>query len=167
MSAYGFEIINHEEAKEMGLPDGSGTFNELFLNMLDEIAKNKFKAKDYDKSPYMSEMEKKISFLNRYFIYKKIRTVNTETVELELGEYHEFESQRNAIDTKHAQNVAVEQIKLTKPKIRKLSKKMLLVAATEAIDDSIQIIEKEKEKEKSKKKPKKQLLIIESDEDDE
>ena len=171
MSAYGFEIINHEEAKEMGLPDGSGTFNELFLNMLDEIAKNKFKAKDYDKSPYMSEMEKKISFLNRYFIYKKIRTVNTETVELELGEYHEFESQRNDIDTKHAQNVAVEQIKLTKPKIRKLSKKMLLVAATEAIDDSVQIIEKEKEKEKSKekskKKPKKQLLIIESDEDDE
>ena len=32
-----------------------------------------------------------------------------------------------------------EQVKLIKPKIRKLSKKMLLVAATEAIDENIQM----------------------------
>jgi hypothetical protein len=165
MSSYGFEIISHEEAKEIGMPDGSGTFNELFLNMLDEIAKNKFKAKDYDKAANMSEIEKKISFLNRYFIYKKVRTVNTESVELELGEYQEIVEQRNAIDTKQAQTVAVEQIKLIKPKIRKLSKKMLLVAATEAIDDTIQIKEKGKEKEKETKKTKKTMLIIESDDE--
>ena len=164
MSAYGFETISHEEAKEIGLPDGSGTFNELFLNMLDEIAKNKFKAKDYDKAPYMSEMEKKISFLNRYFIYKKVRTVNTESVELELGEYQAVVEERNTIDTKQAQSVAVEQVKLTKPKIRKLSKKMLLVAATEAIDENIQV--NKKESEKPAKKVKKPLLIIESDSDE-
>jgi hypothetical protein len=163
MSAYGFEIISHEEAKEIGVPDGSGTFNELFLNMLDEIAKNKFKAKDYDKAPYMSEMEKKISFLNRYFIYKKVRTVNTESVELELGEYQAVVEQRNAIDTKQAQTVAVEQVKLIKPKIRKLSKKMLLVAATEAIDENIQM--ETKKTEKPAKKVKKPLLIVESDDE--
>ena len=60
----------------------------------------------------MSEMEKKISFLNRYFIYKKVRTVNTESVELELGEYQAVVEERNTIDTKQAQSVAVEQVKL-------------------------------------------------------
>ena len=91
MSAYGFEIISREEAKEFGLPEGSGLFSELFINMLDEISKNKFKAKDYDQAPNMTSIEKKISFLNRYFIYKKVRTVNTESIELELGEYNETE----------------------------------------------------------------------------
>ena len=109
-------------------------------------------------------MEKKISFLNRYFIYKKVRTVNTESVELELGEYQAVVEQRNAIDTKQAQTVAVEQVKLIKPKIRKLSKKMLLVAATEAIDENIQM--ETKKTEKPAKKVKKPLLIVESDDDE-
>ena len=158
ISAYGFELVSTEEAKEFGLLDGSGTFNELFLNMLDEIKTNKNKAKDFDKSPYMSEFEKKISFLNRYFMYKKVRTVNTESIELELGEYQEDVVQRNIIDTQEAKAVAVEEIKKYKPKIKKLSKKMLLVAATEAID--------EKPQEPVTKQAKKPALIIESDDDE-
>jgi len=158
IGAYGFELVSTEEAKEFGLLDGSGTFNELFLNMLDEIKTNKNKSKDFDKSPYMSEFEKKISFLNRYFIYKKVRTVNTESIELELGEYQEDVVQRNIIDTQEAKAVAVEEIKKYKPKIKKLSKKMLLVAATEAID--------EKPQEPVIKQGKKPALIIESDDDE-
>ena len=131
MSAYGFELISREEAKDMGLPEGSGLFSELFLHMMDEITKNKFKAKEYDQAPYMSASEKKISFLNRYFVYKKIRTVNTENVELELGEYEETAALRNSEDTKHAQKVAVEEVKKLKPKIRKLSKKILLADSVE------------------------------------
>ena len=171
MSAYGFEIINREEAKDIGLPDGTGLFSELFLNMLDEIAKNKFKAKDYEKAQNMTSYEKKISFLNRYFVYKKIRIVNTESIELELGEYNETETLRNKKDTKHAQEVAKEEIKKDKPKVRKLSKKLLLVAATEAVDE-VKIAEKPKiikKKVKEETKPKtstKKLLIIESDEDE-
>ena len=71
MSAYGFEIISREEAQDIGLPDGSGLFSELFMNMLDEITKNKFKAKEYDQAPYMTAYEKKISFINKYFIETK------------------------------------------------------------------------------------------------
>ena len=172
MSAYGFEVINREEAQDLGLPDGSGLFSELFSNMLDEISKNKFKAKDYGKSQDMTTYEKKISFLNRYFVYKKIRTVNTENVELELGEYEESSANRNK-ETQHAQEVAEEYVKKIKPKVRKLTKKLFLVPATEAIDEPKVIIPSEKQDKKTKKvkeenKPKtsKKMIIIESDEDE-
>ena len=136
MTAYGFEIINRDEAQEIGLPEGSSLFSELFLNMLDEITKNKFKAKDYEQAPYMTPLEKKISFLNRYFIYKKIRVVNIDNVELELTEYKETEILRE-----NKQITEVEEVvninKVIKPKVRKLSKKILLIPATEAIDEPI------------------------------
>jgi hypothetical protein len=176
MSAYGFEIISREEAHDMGLPDGSGLFSELFINMLDEVSKNKFKAKDYEKAPYMTTYEKKISFLNRFFIYKKIRVVNTENLELDFGEYQ----QAPAFETKQAQEVAKDEVRKEKPKVRKLSKKILLVAATEAIDEPKIIPQPEKEnktykkvkqiKNKKQTEPKKSAsipFIIENDESDE
>jgi hypothetical protein len=136
MEAYGFKVINREEARDFGLPEGSGLFSELFMNMLDEISKNKFKAKDYGEAPYMSSFEKKISFLNRYFVYKKVREVNTEKVELELGEYQETNYDRDIIESEHAIEVAKDEVKKLKPKVRKLTKKLLLVAATEALDEN-------------------------------
>lgn len=170
MSAYGFEIVNREEAQEFGLPEGSGYFSELFLHMLDEIQRNKFKAKDYGDAPMMSAIEKKISFLNRYFVYKKVRVVNTENVELELGEYQETAALRNKKETAHAVEVAEE---IIQPKVRKLSKKLLLVAATDALDEpemaEMEQPEKKSEKKKSEKpeKPKKKkVIIIESDDED-
>ena len=166
MTAYGFEVLSREEANDFGLPEGSGLFSELFLNMLDEIAKNKFKAKDYDQAPNMTSPEKKISFLNRYFVYKKVRTVNIDTIELELGEYQETEVIRDAQQTKHAQEVAKEEVTKIKPKVRKLSKKLLLVAATEAIDETIAPVENIKVSRKEKPRPSKKLLIVESDEDE-
>jgi dTDP-4-amino-4,6-dideoxygalactose transaminase len=39
---YGFKVIDRDEAKELGLPEGSGLFSELFMNMIEEIIKNKF-----------------------------------------------------------------------------------------------------------------------------
>jgi hypothetical protein len=155
----------------MGLPDGSGLFSELFLYMMDEIAKNKFKAKDYEKASFMSGYEKKISFLNRYFVYKKIRTVNVDDVELELGEYADTAASRSVDETKHAQEVAVEEVAAIKPKVRKLSKKLLLVAATDAIDDAPIPTKAKKAKEPKEKKASvkiaKKALVIESDDDDE
>jgi len=101
----------------------------------------------------MTEPEKKISFLNRYFIYKKIRTVNTENVELELGEYDQTAVLREKKESEHAQDVASEEVIKIKPKIRKLSKKLLLVAATEALDEPKVIVEN-KAPEKKPKQPK-------------
>jgi len=189
MTAYGFEIISREEAVEFGLPEGTGLFSELFINMLDEIARNKFKAKDYGTAQMMTSIEKKISFLNRYFVYKKLRVVNTDAIELELGEYNETAALRDQKETKHAIKIAEdENTKLTSVKVRKLSKKMLLVPATDALDEQKdekdekdekeQKDEKDEKEQKDKKKsvlPKKlkvkadkkeKIIIIESDEED-
>ena len=143
---------------------------------MDEISKNKFKSKEYDQAPFMTTPEKKISFLNRYFVYKKIRTVNTENVELELGEYEETSALRNAQDTKHAQKVAVEEVKKLKPKVRKLSKKILLAESVEtnATDEpTITIVKptttnvKPNTKKEGKSKISKKIVIESDDDEDE
>jgi hypothetical protein len=86
MENYGFKMITREEAKEIGLPEGSGMFGELFNNMLDEVKRDKFKKNEYGHALEMNSYEKKISFLNRYFVYKKLRNVNAEKVAMELME---------------------------------------------------------------------------------
>ena len=168
MDAYGFQVISRQEATDLGLPEGSGMFSELFMNMLDEIKRNKFIAKNFESAPNMTKYEKKISFLNRYFVYKKIREVNTEKVNLYLGEYEESNELRDYKETKQAVQVAKEEQKINKPKVRKLSKKILLIPATEAIDNEIinpnietAIIETIKIKPEKKKKIKK--IIIEDE----
>lgn len=171
MMNYGFKIISNEEAREFGLIEGTGLFSELFTNMLEEIKRNKYKEKDYGMAANMSSFEKKISFLNRYFIYKKIREVNAANVELEMGEYNESEILRNTKATKEAVEIADKEQQKLKPKIRKLSKKMVLVAATEAVDDNTKDANEPKRKDakmienKKPGKPKKELLIIENDEE--
>ena len=113
----------------------------------------------------MTAFEKKISFLNRYFIYKKVREFNLETVQLDLGEYEDTAEKRQTV---HAVEVAKEEIKKTAPKVRKLSKKLLLVAATEAVDEPALVIEKAMEKKKKTEKPKKSkkpITIIEEDDE--
>jgi mRNA capping enzyme/mRNA capping enzyme, catalytic domain len=175
MDAYGFKIIEKEEANQFGLPNGSGLFSELFMNMLDEIKRNKFKESLYRDAPYMTSFEKKISFFNRYFVYKKIREVNIDKLQIELGEYEEAVVKREKEETNKAVVVAKEEEKKIKPKIRKLSKKIALIPATEANDsNTVKVIEEEIEKQAKKRndiskkgniKKGKKLLIIESDED--
>jgi hypothetical protein len=156
----------------MGLPEGSGLFRELFINMLDEIKRNKFKETLYGESPYMTTIEKEISFINRYFIYKKIREVNIDKIHLELGEYDEAVAEREKKETEKAVVVAKEEMKANKPRVKKLSKKLLLVAATEAVDEPVKQIEETIEKKKGPKqqvkqvKKAKKLLIVENDEED-
>ena len=61
--------------------------------------------------------------------------VNTQKVEIELVEYNETEIIRNENESVHASNVAKKETKNLKPKVRKLTKKLLLVEATEAIEE--------------------------------
>jgi hypothetical protein len=145
MNNYGFQLISSEEAHELGIPNGSGLFKELFANMNDEIERNKFKSRDYGQAPFMSENEKIISFLNRYFVYKKVRNVNTELVELDLHEYETAIPSTQEVSTQRTvekEEIIQEQIigeEIQQPvkqnKVRKLRKKLLIVPATEAVDE--------------------------------
>ena len=69
---YGFVLAPLEEMKEKKLPSNTGLFSDIFNDL-----KNKNK---YGNAKNMTSGEKNISFLNRYFIYKKVRNVNTKEV---------------------------------------------------------------------------------------
>jgi hypothetical protein len=141
MEAYGFKLITREEASEMGLPDGSGMFSELFAHMMDFIKKHKSSSSDFGDAEKMSSSEKKISFLNRYFVFKKLREVNIDKIQLDLGEYNEAKVQREKEDSEHSEFVAKQEIELEhvtekkkKPRVKRLSNKIELIPATEAIE---------------------------------
>jgi hypothetical protein len=133
---YGFKLLDREEALSLGLPEGSGLFSELFMNMIEETKRNKNKSKDYGEAINMTEYEKKISFLNRYFVYKKIRNVNTDKIQMEFSDYNISEIEINNEETKQAVIVSktFENETKKKRKIRKLGKKLILDPATEATE---------------------------------
>ena len=80
MEDYGFVLISEEEAKPMGLPSASGLFGELFTMMNSEIQRDKRMMTEYGTAMSMTVEEQKISFMNRYFVFKKTRNVNAEKV---------------------------------------------------------------------------------------
>jgi len=162
MLNYGFQIIDLEEARTIGLPQGCGFFSELFDEMINEISINKFKANNYGKAPNMTKYEKNISFLNKYFVFKKInKHVNAEQVQLELGEYNEIDQVINKKDTYIAVEVAKEQVNREESyaKVRKLNKKLLLVPATEAIEEMPAPVVEQKKTVKKATAVKKKLRI--------
>jgi hypothetical protein len=81
MENYGFRIITKEEAVQLNLPDGTGMFSELFSTMETELKMNPKLNADYRKSKFMSSEEKSISFMNRYFVFKKVTSVDAKKVE--------------------------------------------------------------------------------------
>lgn len=169
MEMYGFTLISKEEAIDFGLPDSTGLFSELFINMLDEINKHKFKSTLFGNAPNMSNIEKKISFLNRYFIYKKVREVNINSIILDMNEYNENISQVEKLETNNAITIAKTTENKIKNKIKKLPKKLLLIPATEANNEELpkQIVNVIKQNKAVNKLPQKPAvrLIIESDSD--
>lgn len=69
MEDYGFTVISDEEATSLNLPRGSGLFSLLAdeSNIPGSAAR-------------MSKEEKQISFLNRFFVFKKVRDVDASIV---------------------------------------------------------------------------------------
>jgi hypothetical protein len=84
MENYGFTLVTNEEARQFGLPNNSGLFSELFDSMENEIQQNPRKKADYKNAPNMSSAEKSLSFLNRYFIFRKTTSVKAADIEKEF-----------------------------------------------------------------------------------
>ena len=77
MNLYGFTLLTSDELKKFNLKGSVGSFETLFKNMK---AENKKFHKKYGTAFSMKDYEKKISFLNNYFIFKKKNNVNTEEI---------------------------------------------------------------------------------------
>lgn len=144
MENYGFQLLDRDEAKSLGLPEGTGLFQDLFSQMINEPQTNWC---NYGKATNMTEFEKKISFLNRYFIFKKVRNVNASKVILDVEDFTNDETITNKLKkTTTKKEVEKETSDQTKrPAIKKLNKKILLVPS----DDSVAT-----EKKVKKAKPK-------------
>jgi len=76
MDNYGFKLITRDEAKQIGLPNASGLFSELFDMMKSDIRRNPNIETDYKEAPFMNQSERSVSFLNRYFVFRKVITVD-------------------------------------------------------------------------------------------
>jgi hypothetical protein len=105
---YGFVPLTKEEAMRIQMPSSSGLFSELFNKMKDEIKRNPKNAGLYKDALNMTAGERKISFLNRYFIYKKVRNVDADklatnligqSVNIELDEASALKLQKEKVLT--------------------------------------------------------------------
>ena len=178
MENYGFTLVTREDAKIIGLPEGSGLFSELFAVMQNELKQNKFKKNDYGSAPNMTPNEKKISFLNRYLVFKKIRHVNAEKVSLELmddtwvekkmnNQKGEKEDQNEGVEEnptlkkekgEKEQKKGKEKEKETKSKkARPLYKKIVLMAALDTSPLQEEEKKEEEEKEEEEKKEEEEM----------
>ena len=129
MEDYGFILVPVDEARHMDLPNGSGLFSELYTFMENEVKRNPYRNADYGKALLMSPDEKRISFLNRYFVFKKVRNVNVKKmaeVILKQAAFLEKEGEENVkaleeeIEAKQKTEPSAEPVvvkKLAKPKL--------------------------------------------------
>jgi mRNA capping enzyme len=76
MENYGFVLVSKAEANSMGLPKATGLFRDLFEEMKRDSQMNPGRASDYGAALNMSEEEKSISFMNRYFVFRKKYSVD-------------------------------------------------------------------------------------------
>ena len=76
MDNYGFKLITRDEAHQMGLPSPTGLFSELYDAMKSDIRRNRDLEIDYKEAPFMSQVERSVSFLNRYFVFRKVISVD-------------------------------------------------------------------------------------------
>lgn len=176
MSNYGFRLLPRDDAKKIGLPEGSGLFIEMYNKMMDEIKKFPKTEKEYGMAPSMMDYEKRISFLNRFFVFQKIATRNVEKLTKSILEHTPDEIEFEDRQTEKAQKAVEETDKKLKPKVKNLKKKIELVEENpkEKSGDLLvkeedvegHVLEKEKQSKESKAKESKAKKTKKGDEAD-
>lgn len=126
MENYGFTQITRDEAKDLGLPAGRGSFRELYGNMKEEIKRNRRAKNEYGTAVDMTIGEETISFLNNYFVYKKTHDVDAKQIANKLMGNTQIEQEIVADETAEAVEALQEIVKAQKKKPKKLKKKLKL-----------------------------------------
>ena len=145
MEDYGFILMTQDEATLCGLPNGTGSFKELYESLIDEMKRNTKKRNDYKTVASMQEDEKQISFLNMFFVFKKVRNIPPQDFK-KLYEYNDvFESE--ITEEKQTE----EPIKLVS---KKLKRPKIMIEATVITMPDIKITEEPKPEEPKPEEPK-------------
>jgi hypothetical protein len=125
MENYGFSLLSLEEANEIGLPKSIGSFKSLYDTMKQEIKQKRLDVKKLGNAHDLDEYEKEISFLNNYFVFKKIRNVNTKNVfNIEMAKT-EKDNIGNMMKSKETIKAIMEE-KISKKVNKKFNKKFTL-----------------------------------------
>ena len=82
MEQYGFVPLSDEESNEIGFPSAINNFEKIFNQITNNIDKKIIMKKDIGETLNITDNEKTISFLNKYFIFKKIRSVNISNIKI-------------------------------------------------------------------------------------
>jgi hypothetical protein len=168
MANFGFEVVPREDALKLGLPDGTGMFEQLYAHMMERIKQTPALASDLGDAPDMRDYERRISFYNRYFVFKKVRSIDNAELVVKslLGTSTAFEKQMAALE--HEQEeldkaaavvapVVAPVVAATKPKA-KAPAKPAAAAAKPVVASAVP------EKKKPGRKPKIQLIVKEQPE---
>jgi hypothetical protein len=182
MANFGFEVVPRDDAlKDLGLPDGTGMFEQLHAQMMARIKQTPSLASDFGDAPDMRDYERRISFYNRYFVFKKVRSIDNAELVVKslLGTSTLFEKQMAALEQEEAQLNMDESITTTapqtvapvaasKPKPKPRATKPVTTAtataataATAAATNDATVPGPEPEKKKPGRKPKIQLVVKE------
>jgi hypothetical protein len=108
---YGFVLVSKEEAQTMGLPNGTGMFGELYAAMEAEVKQDNRSQANFGRALSMTAEERAISFLNRFFVFRKMRNVNTEKITKLLMKKQVFGEDAEEEDGKGAEDAADTEIK--------------------------------------------------------
>jgi hypothetical protein len=106
MTNFGFEVVQRDDAlKDLGLPDGTGMFEQLHAQMMARIKQTPVLASDLGDAPDMRDYERRISFYNRYFVFKKVRSIDNAELVVKslLGTSTAFEKQMAALEQEEEQ----------------------------------------------------------------
>ena len=107
-------------------------FQELFQKMENEIRNGISIKEEYGNAMYMTKEEKKISFLNRYFIFRKVHSVDTESI---------YKIVQNRAATKSAESTSAETPqKINIVRTKKLKKKLVIPGQAEPENPPIEDI---------------------------
>jgi hypothetical protein len=175
MANFGFEVVQRDDAlKDLGLPDGTGMFEQLHAQMMARIKQTPSLASDFGDAPDMRDYERRISFYNRYFVFKKVRSIDNAELVVKslLGTSTLFEKQMAALEQEQEQEqeaamatnateteVPKPSTKPTKPPAKPRAKPAT-AAATAAETDPV-TGPATGEKKKPGRKPKIQLVVKE------
>lgn len=137
MEDYGFVLLPKEEAKQLGLSNGMGSFKEMFDAMKEDVSMHPRNRDEYGTAENMTVDEKTISFLNMYFVFKKMRSLTPQ----QLNRIYNYNS--DVLEEPMVESEFTE-VQTPKHNVRKLKRPKITIVTTEPI--VMPLIEKKSDK---------------------
>jgi hypothetical protein len=122
MEDYGFVLTTKTDGE---FRTGTGFFEEIYHTMMNELKKNP-QLVEYRLAKTMQPDEQFISFLNRYFIFQKVREVDTELIQKKIALFKEEKEEKVAEPSERKTRIT-----------KKLSKQIVLHTFTPIEDEEL------------------------------